>query len=72
MFVVRRVNVNDTAVNTHLQTFQRRTLEHRVAGEAGYAVWTILHDRGFLVAGVLTVIGPWYDNLKKPSWKPPD
>jgi translocator protein len=25
------------------------------------------------VAGaVLTEIGPWYDGLKKPSWKPPD
>lgn len=30
---------------------------------------------GVIVAvagGVLTVIGPWYDSLKKPSWKPPD
>lgn len=30
---------------------------------------------GVIVAvagGVLTVIGPWYDNLRKPSWKPPD
>lgn len=22
--------------------------------------------------GVLTRLGPWYDNLKKPGWKPPD
>lgn len=22
--------------------------------------------------GVLTAIGPWYRNLKKPSWQPPD
>ncbi len=22
--------------------------------------------------GVLTTIGPWYRNLKKPSWQPPD
>lgn len=22
--------------------------------------------------GVLTEIGPWYDSLKKPGWKPPD
>ena len=30
---------------------------------------------GVIVAvagGVLTVIGPWYENLRKPSWKPPD
>ena len=25
-----------------------------------------------VAGGVLTVIGPWYDGLKKPSWKPPD
>ena len=24
------------------------------------------------VGGVLTEIGPWYRNLKKPSWQPPD
>jgi translocator protein len=22
--------------------------------------------------GLLTDIGPWYRNLKKPSWQPPD
>ena len=22
--------------------------------------------------GILTTIGPWYRNLKKPSWQPPD
>jgi tryptophan-rich sensory protein len=25
-----------------------------------------------VAGGVLTEIGPWYDRLKKPSWKPPD
>jgi tryptophan-rich sensory protein len=25
-----------------------------------------------VAGGVLTEIGPWYDGLKKPSWKPPD
>lgn len=25
-----------------------------------------------IAGGVLTEIGPWYDGLKKPSWKPPD
>jgi translocator protein len=24
------------------------------------------------LGGVLTTIGPWYRNLKKPSWQPPD
>jgi len=24
------------------------------------------------VGGILTEIGPWYRNLKKPSWQPPD
>ena len=25
-----------------------------------------------IAGAVLTEIGPWYDNLRKPSWKPPD
>ena len=25
-----------------------------------------------IAGAVLTEIGPWYDDLKKPSWKPPD
>lgn len=25
-----------------------------------------------IAGAVLTEIGPWYDGLKKPSWKPPD
>lgn len=25
-----------------------------------------------IAGAVLTEIGPWYDKLKKPSWKPPD
>jgi benzodiazapine receptor len=25
-----------------------------------------------IAGGVLTEIGPWYDGLKKPRWKPPD
>jgi tryptophan-rich sensory protein len=25
-----------------------------------------------VAGGVLTEIGPWYDSLRKPSWKPPD
>ncbi|MET0707424.1 MAG: tryptophan-rich sensory protein, partial [Tardiphaga sp.] len=24
------------------------------------------------VGGLLTDIGPWYQNLRKPSWQPPD
>jgi translocator protein len=32
-------------------------------------VWAILLGG---LGGVLTSIGPWYRNLKKPSWQPPD
>ena len=35
-----------------------------VAGLAAAAVAT--------VGGLLTDIGPWYQNLRKPSWQPPD
>lgn len=31
--------------------------------------WAVLLG---LVGGLLTEIGPWYRNLKKPSWQPPD
>jgi tryptophan-rich sensory protein len=32
-------------------------------------VWAVLLGG---LGGVLTSIGPWYRNLKKPSWQPPD
>ena len=32
-------------------------------------VWAVLLGG---VGGALTEIGPWYRNLKKPSWQPPD
>ncbi|MBL0924275.1 MAG: tryptophan-rich sensory protein [Sphingomonadaceae bacterium] len=32
-------------------------------------VWAILLGG---LGGILTSIGPWYRNLKKPSWQPPD
>lgn len=41
-------------------------LNYPVAAAIGWAV--ILGLGG----GLLTSIGPWYHNLKKPSWQPPD
>ena len=39
--------------------------------------WTIICTAAAAIVvavagGVLTEIGPWYRNLKKPSWQPPD
>lgn len=34
------------------------------------AVFTAIVVTG--IGGVLTEIGPWYRNLRKPSWQPPD
>jgi translocator protein len=39
--------------------------------------WALVGSSGVAVivaiaGGVLTEISPWYDGLKKPSWKPPD
>lgn len=44
---------------------------------SGSFIWALGFSAlaGIIVAvagGVLTVIGPWYDSLRKPSWKPPD
>ncbi len=33
------------------------------------AAWAVLLSVG---GGLLTTIGPWYRELKKPSWQPPD
>lgn len=33
------------------------------------SAWAILLGAG---GGVLTEIGPWYRNLRKPAWQPPD
>lgn len=38
--------------------------------EVGFAIgWALILSVG---GGLLTTIGPWYRELKKPSWQPPD
>ncbi|MBV9775815.1 MAG: tryptophan-rich sensory protein, partial [Acetobacteraceae bacterium] len=33
------------------------------------AAWAVVVA---VAGGVATRLGPWYDNLRKPSWQPPD
>lgn len=35
----------------------------------GFVVWAVILGGA---GGVLTTIGPWYKNLVKPAWQPPD